>query len=236
MDQFIYDAISNYNERSYNVLDDPPFTYLMPDGAVDFEEISDKEGKFPWLSYTLSVNDLKIAKYHRRNNFTRVALKKVPVFLQSKVLLIVQGKLALMELVHNAYMQYLDLIKKPSSAIDQFASTIFAQQMPTRTTASILSIVEIFGTFLYPLALSLQVPIYVYIIVYERELGLLHLQLSMGMSKMKYLLTNYLFNYVIYTVVVIFFWLSGIGIQLRFFTQTGHFSSLHPHIPLLFID
>lgn len=92
--------------------------------------------------------------------------------------------------------------------------------MPFYASADILDILEAMGTLLYPVALTLQLPIYVYILVMEKADRLRELMKSHGMKMSAYLITNYLFNYVLYIVVVAFFWTSGVLIDIRFFKQT----------------
>jgi len=41
--------------------------------------------------------------------------------------------------------------------------------MPYLESADLMSVLEIFGTFLYPLALTLQLPIYISLMAWEKE-------------------------------------------------------------------
>lgn len=77
------------------------------------------------------------------------------------------------------------------------------------------------GIILYPIALSIQLPVYIYILVLEKSEKLKELMKSHGMSNTAYIFTNYLFNFVFYVIIIILFWVFGIIINLRFFTQTN---------------
>jgi len=93
--------------------------------------------------------------------------------------------------------------------------------MPYKARADLLVILELFGTFLYPLALALQLPIYIYILVLEKADKLREMCKSMGMRLQEYYITYYIFCFVIYACVIAFFWLAGVLIKIRFFTQTS---------------
>jgi hypothetical protein len=79
-----------------------------------------------------------------------------------------------------------------------------------------------FGTILYPVALSLQLPIYIYLLVLEKSQKLKSMMQQHGMKSWHYVLTNYTFFLMLYSLVVGFFWISGIAVQIRFFVQV-HF-------------
>jgi hypothetical protein len=109
----------------------------------------------------------------------------------------------------------------------------WAQPMPTFAEANILAALEIVGTLLYPIALTLQLPIYIYILVMEKSEKLTELMKSHGMKARhcifsssvlfthRDILTNFLFNFALYVIVIGFFWIVGVGIKIRFFAQTA---------------
>ena len=84
------------------------------------------------------------------------------------------------------------------SPILELFATNFVQQIPYYTYANLLDVVEVMGTFLYPLALSLQLPIYVYIMVMEKEEKIRELMKSMGLRMRAYYLSNVLFDLIFY--------------------------------------
>ena len=76
-----------------------------------------------------------------------------------------------------------------------------AVTMAERSTADLLGVVEIFGSFLYPLALTLQLPLYVFVMVLEKESLLREMQLQMGIKRWAYhVLCSYgLYDYGLYS-------------------------------------
>merc|ERR1711871_536450 len=85
----------------------------------------------------------------------------------------------------------------------------------------ILAIVEIFGSFLYPMALTLQLPVYSFLIVLEKETRFRERSKIMGQASTIYWASTLVFNLSIYAVVVTCFWLAGLYLELRFFVQTS---------------
>lgn len=71
-----------------------------------------------------------------------------------------------------------------------------------------------------PLALSLMLPLFVFVMVLEKEEKLREMQKSMGMQLWRYYFANYTLNLSLYGVVVGFFWISGVVAKFRFFDQT----------------
>ena len=91
--------------------------------------------------------------------------------------------------------------------------------MPEVKSESILALVEIFGSFLYPMALTLQLPVYSFLIVLEKETRFRELSRIMGQKSATYWAATLVFNLSIYAVVVTCFWAAGAFLKLRFFVQ-----------------
>lgn len=127
------------------------------------------------------------------------------------------GELALMDMIYQAYSNTL----LGNAANLTFLNTKLVQQIPYFASTNILDLLEIFGTFLFPIALTLQLPIYISIIVWEKEEKLREMMKCQGLKMWTYWLTNYLFDMILYAAVIFFFWISGIIVGIRFFTQTN---------------
>ena len=81
-------------------------------------------------------------------------------------------------------------------------------------------IVEIFASFLVPLALSVQLPVFMFVIVMEKESGLREMQKQMGARPLDYVASHAIFNFCFYALIAGFFWISGAACGFRLFTQT----------------
>jgi hypothetical protein len=85
--------------------------------------------------------------------------------------------------------------------------------------AFIMRIISITGASLYPLALSLLLPIFMYIIVLEKEEKLLEMMKMNGMQMRDYWLMTFLFSLLITIITYTLFYLFGYYIlELSFFT------------------
>jgi hypothetical protein len=84
----LLDDVNIYNQQPFKDFG-PPFRYIMPDGAVDFNDIDTSNYK---INATISVNSNFILVYHRSNNFTRSASMhffiEINSFLQIEISLI----------------------------------------------------------------------------------------------------------------------------------------------------
>jgi len=74
------------------------------------------------------------------------------------------------------------------------------------------------GATFFPLALSLLLPIFMYSIVYEKEEKLIQFMKMNGLSMWKYWASNFIFDFMIYTIMVIIFFIFGI-----YFTTISYF-------------
>ena len=75
------------------------------------------------------------------------------------------------------------------------------------------------GVGLYPLALSLLMPVFMYSIVMEKEERLIEIMKMNGLKMGNYWIMNYLFNLMIYTIAASVFFIFGYTTtDLPFFT------------------
>jgi hypothetical protein len=144
----------------------------------------------------------------------------MPQWQRDRAVTIEPARLALMDLVTNAYQQAAG-IETPASGFSTNISIKAVATMPELSSTDILALVQVFGSFLYPVALTLQVPLFVFVRVLEKEAGLLELQKAMGMLEWQYTLVDVGLNLGMYVVVVAFFWAMGLAMQFAIFTQTS---------------
>jgi hypothetical protein len=114
---------------------------------------------------------------------------------------------------------------------DSLDSTRFYQAMPYLFDPDILRYIEgvkelsiysfeltslAAGALLYPIAMTLQLPVYTYLLVLEKKKKLTEMMKMHGMKDWHYYFTNYCFCFFLYSVVAAFFWVSGILVKLRY--------------------
>ena len=95
--------------------------------------------------------------------------------------------------------------------------------MPPGTDGNILidSLVNIVGATIFPLALSLLFPVFLYAIVLEKEEKLIQMMKMNGMSMTYYWLVTFIFNLILSLITGIIFYMFGYFLlKNTFFTQT----------------
>lgn len=202
--------------------------------TIAVNDVNKLNSNFCLHSFFLSKNG--ILSYHRANNFTRLDINthSIPgsntsLDTSSLVLVILPGSnlFDILLTIHSQsvlFLAQLALMDLISQAFSSFLTSTphmynpwnikFVQEMPYFASADILAILEIFGTFLYPIALTLQLPIYLSIIVWEKEEKLREMMKAHGLKMSVYWLSNYIFDLLLYAIVVAFFWLSGFAVGI----------------------
>jgi ABC-type multidrug transport system ATPase subunit len=235
----ILDGMEMLQDASVNELNNifSSLNFRTPDGAVEFLAVDKKDP--PRVRFRFSINDAGVALYHRPNGFTRLASRYANLYDGDVSLLISQGKMAMYALVAEGSMDYvssprvtssvllsglfddLGLHEQASNFLETTLGLKIAISMPEVKSESILAIVEIFGSFLYPMALTLQLPVYSFLIVLEKETRFRELSKIMGQKSSTYWASTLVFNLSIYAVVAACFWGAGAFLKLRFFVQTS---------------
>jgi ABC-type multidrug transport system ATPase subunit len=204
----------------------------LPDGAVAFHVVDAGNAS---LRYTFSVNDAAITAYHRGNNFSRVdaalsGIESAGPDLGGQLLLLQEAALSLMAMLHVAFSQ--SVLGAAPRVPPAFAAALppgvapllqhgFAQRMPGVTALDVGAIVELIGAFMYPLALSLPLPLFLHALVAEREAGLRALTAAHGVSAPAYALATSIVFLAQYAAAACVLCATGAACGLRLFTQTG---------------
>ena len=228
----LYDDLNEL--RAYNMSEmskEPMPSYLLPDGAVSFADVDYNVSS---LAYSFSVNDNFLLAYHRPNGITRARVwEGASHSFQNTGFSVLgnQGRALVMELVDRAFMatalpshaRYLGVLSRlPSYAKPLLGVGSILLNMPQYEEGTMENLVEIFGSFLYPIALILQLPLYMYVTVMEKEKGLRQAQLNSGMSLLAYHASTFLFNLLLYALIVSFMVVVGHAVGLSFFAETSH--------------
>ena len=85
-------------------------------------------------------------------------------------------------------------------------NTRYIQHLPYFSTANLLEIIAILGVVLYPIALTIQLPVYIFVLVLEKSEKLKELMKMHGLSDLSYIVINYLFFFILYSITIILFW------------------------------
>lgn len=87
--------------------------------------------------------------------------------------------------------------------------------------ARALAVADQLAYILFPFALTFLLPVFMNLIVYEKEAKLKELMKMSGMKMRYYWAVNYCYNYAMYVVVVICFSIACWIVQIRLWTQTS---------------
>ncbi|RYE84899.1 MAG: ATP-binding cassette domain-containing protein, partial [Methanosarcinales archaeon] len=207
--------------------------YRLPDATLLFQALALPNATSPTakLAYTMQVNDNTITRYHRPSNFSRLGLPFIPTWATQRTLTIDPARVATMDALTRAYLSLLEAahddagargVGVPRARVHIVPPTVVAVgTFPDVQVTNFLQFVEVIGAVLYPIALTLQLPLFVFITVLEKEERLVELQRAMGLRYTAYVSCSYLLNFALYAVVVAFFWGAGRALQFTLFTGTS---------------
>ncbi|QDZ20369.1 P-loop-containing nucleoside triphosphate hydrolase [Chloropicon primus] len=226
----LYGDLNELNAFNMSELSvEPHPSYLLPDGTVSFKGVDPAKS---FIGYSLSANDNFLLAYHRPNGITRARLlEETSASFQNTGFAVLgnQGRAYVMEMVNRAFMRsvlkshdyYYQLLQRfPSFVKFVVGAESVLYNMPQYEESKLTNIVQIFGSFLYPIALVLQLPLYMYVSVMEKENKLRQCQLNHGMSLGLYHTSSFLFNMLMYTCIVLFMVIVGNIVNLSFFSET----------------
>ena len=126
-----------------------------------------------------------------------------------------EGMISLIDLISRSYLKLINPKVWLLSGI---------QNMPLvgEDWGLVLRVISVTGATLYPLALSLLLPIFMYTIVLEKEEKILEMMKMNGMRMREYWLITFLFNFFISVITFgVFFLFGRYLLKLDFFTDTS---------------
>eukprot|EP00727_Mastigamoeba_balamuthi_P013914 m51a1_g9145 hypothetical protein (836) ;mRNA; f:87108-90307 len=97
------------------------------------------------------------------------------------------------------------------------------REMPVETETLPYDFGSYIFAYLTPFALSFLVPVYVYTIVHEKQQRLREMMKMMGLRMRMYWAINFVYDCVLYLVVIVLYVAIGLAFRLRVFTQTAGF-------------
>lgn len=119
-----------------------------------------------------------------------------------------------MDLINKAYLHTIDRTRWIMSGV---------QYMPVQDQDKgwMMKLINIAGASLFPLSLSLLLPVFMYSIVLEKEERLLEMMKMNGLKMRNYWFVSFVFNFSLYIIMAAIFFLFGnVFLKLSFFTET----------------
>jgi len=184
--------------------------HQLPDGAVIFKEANKNK-----LSYHLSINDKYYFHYHRANGVTKLGVQVggSPMFLYRSL----EGSIGFADLLHNAYMKS----SIPEAKLHLMTGINYLPQRLTQD-ARIERLIHFIGGGIFPVCMSLLLPVFIYAIVYEKEQKVLEIMKMNGMKMRYYWLVNFTLDFIIYwATFAVFFTYGGLILNIDAFLHTS---------------
>jgi hypothetical protein len=192
---------------------------ILPDGAIKIEEINEKN-----FTYRISVNDVRMLPYHRANGITMIKVWNKSSQAYNKILIVNTGLLWAVDLFNKAYFKHFFKNVNIITGVSMMPAEI-------DTSDSMQRIINLCGTIFYPIAISLLMPLFMYTIVLEKESKLIEIMKINGMKMRYYWLSNFVFNFCLYGVTMILFYIiGGAALQFSMFTQSNGFLMVHYYV------
>ncbi|CAK64013.1 unnamed protein product (macronuclear) [Paramecium tetraurelia] len=204
----IYERIQYLNTQPFYRGRDLDDIWMIPDGAFTFHNANEE-----YLNVTIQVNDLRIPEYHRANGITKVFFK-VAENKTNNLMLVAEAQVGLIDLITRAYLHQLNPKIWLISGI---------QYMPLigEDRNLVQKAINLMGALLFPLSLSLLLPVFLYAIVLDKEERLLQMMKMNGMRMIDYWIVQYLFNSILtFITYILFYFVALYGIEIQVFKYT----------------
>jgi hypothetical protein len=133
----------------------------MPDGTIVFEEANENR-----LSALIQINDCRTFQYHRANGLTAIGMRENTTVKFSTFITIAEGQLSFIDLMNAAYVKRMTA---NNGSIDISCGIVYMPPIGDTSNLLINSIINLVGSTIFPLALSLLFPVCLYAIVLEKE-------------------------------------------------------------------
>ena len=213
INSYLYDRAFELNYIDFESLYTEIPLSKVPDGAITIKKLDYKN-----FEYKMQISDLRLPYYHRGNGVTLFYIynniegaKRYESYPSSLI-----GMMWGLGLFNRAYINKL----YPNLTIISGL-----QLMPIQlddNEENIQRIINLVGALFYPIAISLLMPLFMYNIVIEKERQLIEIMKINGLKMRNYWISYFIFNYVIYSVTIIFFIIFGTYVfGLNLFKETS---------------
>jgi len=212
MNEYLLNTLLYLRDKPFPLLDysyELEGLHKLPDGAILFRTANRK-----LLDYHISINDKYYMQYHRGNGITKLGVaidENAPSF----ILRTIEGLVSFADLINGAYIR---------TIFNKLFIMTGVNYLPMKISqvARIDRIIHFIGSGIFPLCLSLLLPIFIYSIVYEKEHKVLEIMKMNGMKMRYYWSVLFCFDFLIYSLTFIIFFIYGgfiLGIDVFIYTH-----------------
>jgi len=199
INEYLYERGYELNHIDINIFEDESSLSTTPDGAIIIKKLNET-----YFKYQIQIRDYMVSNYHRGNGITLFYIfnentKGYELFPSA-----VTGSMWEIGIFNKAYTNYLFPNVTIISGINILPIGPQDNEINVQRIAGIVT----FG--IYPISISLLIPFFIHNIVYEREKKIIELLKINGVKMKNYWISNFIFNYFIYLLMVIPFYMSEV--------------------------
>ena len=200
INSYLYDRSFDLNYLDLETLFNETSMTHVPDGAFTIKELDEKQ-----ISYKIQISDLRLPFYHRGNGITLFYIyngKKGAIKYERYPSALI-GMMWGIGLMNKAYINKL---------FPNITIISGLQLMPIKlddNEENIQRILNVVGITMYPISVSLLMPLFMYNIVIEKERQLIEIMRINGLKMRSYWISYFIFNYILYLITVFFFIIFG---------------------------
>ena len=167
---------------------------IVPDGAITIKNLNRT-----YFNYHIQIRDYKVSYYHRGSGVTLFYIfndntKGYEIFPSA-----ITGSMWEIGIMNKAYMHEL------FPNITVVSGLQILPISPEDNEANVQKIVGVVTSGIYPISLSLLIPLFVYNIVHDKENKIFHLLRINGVKMRYYWISNFMLNYFIYIIIALFY-------------------------------
>jgi hypothetical protein len=161
-----------------------------------------KHAKKTNLDVCLAVNDFRLAEYHKNNGITKIVVRKSATTVISTYLRVTEGMMNMIEKITRSYLQALN-------SKEIISGSIMYMPFSGEDKSLINKTINVLGSGLYPLGLSLLLPLFLYMIVSEKEEKLIEMMKMNGLNIKIYWVNFFITGFIIEMVTFMLFYIFG---------------------------
>lgn len=182
----------------------------LPDVVYRVAEANEKS-----LRFDAAVNDIHVWQYHRDNGFTKLSVKDRKMNYTTSLLRTIEGQVEASSLINKAYIKNIFPNTTVMTGINFYPLTL-----------DLSGLAELMGNegvqVALPLCLALNMPVFMYAIVLEKEKRLTETMKINGLQMNNYWIVNYLFNWLYYMITSGTWWVFGAYVfRMKAFVSTS---------------
>ena len=194
INKYLYNRAVDLNHIPIKLLDEEKALTIVPEAAITIQNLNETYFKFK-----IQVRDYIVSDYHRGSGVTLFYIfndnsREYEIFPSA-----ITGSLWTIGIMNKAYIHEL------FPNITLIGGVQILPITPEDNEINVNMILCIVVAGIYPIALSLLIPLYIYNIVYEREKKITEYLKLNGVKMRNYWISNFIFNYIVYLILAILY-------------------------------